>query len=238
MSQTTNTYVAQFKEQENILYLYMNPPEYKWLSDISKVALINKEATKHDAQMVYVIYAYKGELWQKINGTMTMIDSWDKESVTTLQDQKQNASIRSIQHPWFFNLSGALNHVDGGVTNDNPSRTFYNAYCRVGCYLLSGRWDFAINGNIGYSKTFNEIKGSYSNSIGVDSRVYILKGKSVNPFAGIGLAYASSGNDSSVTVPLTAGLSIPVKGKGCIEFCYQYNKVTKSAIIAGYTYMH
>lgn len=239
MSQTNN-YVVQVEERESKVYVYTNPQEYVRLSDIGKTALLKKEASKYDVKTICVVCGNIVELWQLDGNTLTKVDSWDKDSVATLSGrQKTSASYRrSLKHPWFFNFGGALNY---NITDDvytTSSTLSYNAYGRLGFYLLKGRWDAAINCLIGYNKTKNDSKGSYSNSIGVDTRVYILRGKSINPFAGIGVAYAFGGGESSVTLPITAGLSIPVKGKGSIDFCYQYNKVTKSAFIVGYTYMH
>ena len=170
---------------------------------------------------------------------MKMVDAWNKDSVKPLpsKTKKQDDQIRSLQHPWFFNISGALTTGNVFDLYYNGAKT-YNVYGRLGCYLLGGRWDLALSGIIGYNKPSKDATGTYSNSIGVDTRVYMLQSKAINPFAGVGVAYASSNGESSVTIPISAGLSIPVAGKGCIDFCYQYNKVTKSAFVFGYTHMH
>ena len=237
MSQSPGQYVIHSEKHNDMVYLYMNPQAYELLSDVNKTALIKKEAAQHQVQTVYVICGYEGELWQTTNDSATMIDSWDKETASYLPGEGVTTSPRSLEHPWFFNISGALSRrKDIGATSSS-SQLFFNAYARVGCYLYKGKWDLALNGLIGYNKASSDSKGSFSSSIGVDSRAYILSGKRVNPFAGIGLAYASNGGVSSFTIPISAGFSIPIKKKGCIDFCYQYSKVTNSVVIAGFTYM-
>lgn len=233
-----NHYILQAVERDNITYLYMNPQEYGRLGDVGKNALIKAAANQYKATYICVISAYNTELWLLDKDTMEMVDSWDKDSVLSISGnaKKNDDQKRSLQHPWFFNISGAIS-TDNFFEQYQRTST-YNAYGRIGCYLLGGRWDFAISGIIGYYKAPEQVKGTYNNSLGVDTRLYILKGKAVNPFAGVGVAYAFSDVESSVTIPLSAGLSIPVSSKGCLDFCYQYNKVTKSAIVIGYTYMH
>lgn len=235
MSQTTNTYVNKYERQGNLLYLYMNTNEYKSLSDDGKANLVTKEASKHQVQTVYVIYDYDGELWQMADNSMEMIDSWDKDHITLAKGKR---FIRSIEHPWFFNISGAINYDAGGIRGNNPSNVYFNAYGRSGCYLLKGRWDLGLNLLLGYNKNSEESKGSFTGSISMDSRVYILKGKAVNPFAGLGFGYAFGSGQSSFTIPISAGMSISIKENGFIDLCYQYNNVTKSSIIVGYTYIH
>lgn len=239
MSQT-NHYIFHDEQQGNMVYLYMNSEKYWKLDDAGKMAVLKSGMNKYEVNIICVIDAHDVELWQMVDDTLILLDSWNKNSVKTLPSNKNKKEDqrRSLQHPWFFNLSGAINYSISDGLYVTSSTLSYNAYARLGCYLLKGRWDLALSGIIGYNKPSKDAIGTYSNSIGVDTRVYILKGKAINPFAGVGLAYAFGGSESSVTVPLTAGLSIPVKGKGCIDFCYQYNNVTKSAIIVGYTYMH
>lgn len=235
VSQTSGHCVIQTEKHDNILYLYMNPQEYGLLSDVNKTALIAQEAANHQVQTVYVISAYDGELWQMADNSMTKIDSWNKETASLLPGAKNGTSPRSLEHPWFLNFSGALSRRKDLGTG-NSSQFLFNTYGRAGCYLYKGKWDLALNVMLGYQKN-KDSKGSFSGSIGVDSRVYFLKGKTVNPFAGIGLAYASSGGTSSFTLPISVGMSVPVRNKGCIDICYQYSKVTSSAFIAGFTYM-
>ena len=234
-----NHYIIQKIEYDSITYLYMNPKEYEKLDDVGKTALLKIAANQYQVTSICVISAYNTELWLLDKGVMKMVDSWNKDSVKALSSntKKQDDQKRSLQHPWFFNISGAIS--TSGVFDLYYKRAkYYNAYGRLGCYLLGGRWDFALSGIIGYCKPSGQAKGYYSNSLGVDTRLYILRGKAINPYAGVGVAYAIGENESSVTIPLTAGLSIPVAAKGCIDFCYQYNKVTKSAIVMGYTYMN
>ena len=238
MSQVNN-YIIHVEKHDNVAYLYVNPQEYEKLEDINKNSLLKAAANQHQISSICVISAHNTELWLLDKGVMKKVDSWNKDSASALSSrtQKKDDQKRSLQHPWFFNISGAL--TTGNVfDNKNGVAITYNAYCRFGCYLLGGRWDLALNGILGYSKPSKEAKGSYSNSIGVDTRLYILKGKAVNPFAGVGVAYAFGDGEASVTIPLSAGLSIPISSKGCLDFSYQYNKVTKSAIVIGYTHMH
>lgn len=229
MSQTTNECINKSLEQGNLLYLYMKPNEYKLLSDISKATIISKEVARHQVQGVYVVCDNESELWQKTDVSIRMIDAWDKN--------KTKRFLRSIEHPWFFNLSMAIGMSLSPESESNLFSMTASGFGRFGCYLLKERWDLALNGLIGYHID-DEDDGSFSSSVGVDTRVYILKGKAINPFAGIGVALATSNGEASFTIPLSAGLNIPVTGKGCIDFCYQYNKVTKSTFIIGYTYMH
>lgn len=240
MSQN-NHYIYKIVKRPNIdvVYLYANPKTYDLLDDIGKAKMVQNVANQYHAASIYVICAHDAELWLPSGDTMKKVDSWNKDSVKHLsgKTKKQDDQIRSLQHPWFFNISGALTTGDVFDLYYNGAIT-YNAYGRLGCYLLSGRWDLALSGIIGYTKPSKDEEGSYSYSAGLDTRVYILKGKTINPFAGVGVAYATSNGESSVTIPLSAGLSIPVAGRGCIDFCYQYNKVTKSAFVLGYTYMH
>ena len=233
-----NHYVIEKIERDSITYLYMNPKEYERLDDIGKAALLKAAANQYQASSICVVSAHNTELWLLDKGAMKMVDSWNKDSVKALSGntKKQDNQKRSLQHPWFFNISGSIS-TDNIFEEYQKTKT-YNAYGRIGCYLLGGRWDFALSGIIGYCKPSGQSKGYYNNSIGVDTRLYILKGKAVNPFAGVGVAYATNNGESSVTIPLSAGLSIPINGKGCIDFCYQYNKVTKSAFVFGYTHMH
>ena len=234
MSQTTNNYVAHTVIHKDIVYLYMNPGEYGLLSEIGKNSLIKRETREINVKNVYVISGHNGELWQKEDGSVKMIDSWDMDKAETLLvSGKAPSTGRSLQRPWFFNISGAF----GLVKSDGVSTINIYGYGRIGCYLLKGRWDLALNGLFGYSKIRGENEGTKSSSFGIDTRVYVLKGKAFNPFAGVGLAYSSSGGESSFTIPVSVGASIPIKGKGCIDVCYQYNKVTKSTIIVGYTHM-
>ena len=236
MSQTSGNYVFYDEIHDNVLYLYMNPTEYSALSDTGKATLVKGEAKKHQVQTVYVICAYEGELWLMKNGSMQKTDSWDKNTVSMLQGNKKVASGRSLEHPWFFNISGAFDTPKSSLITFTVS-----GYGRIGCYLLNGRWDLALNCLIGYNKivsiTDNINEDIFNGSIGIDTRVNILKGKAVNPFAGLVLSYASSNGESSFTIPVSVGMSIPILGKSCLDVCYQYNKVTKSAIIVGYTYM-
>ena len=58
MSQKPGQYVIYTEKHDNIVYLYMNPKEYRLLSDISKTALTEREAVKNQVQTVYVICAY------------------------------------------------------------------------------------------------------------------------------------------------------------------------------------
>lgn len=234
MSQITDGCVEKHEKQGKLLYLYMNPNEYKSLSGNSKMTLITEEATKHQVQAVYVVCDHEGELWQMADNSMKMIDSWDKDNATPFKVKK---FFRSIEHPWFFNLSGAIGMSISPESKSNVISGTASGCGRIGCYLLKGRWDLALNGLVGYHFG-DENNGSYSNSIGVDTRVYILKGKAINPFAGVGLAYAFGGGQSSFTIPISAGMSISVKRNGFIDLCYQYNNVTKSSFIIGYTYMH
>lgn len=234
ISQTTSNYVIRTEIHKGILYLYMDPVEYGRLSEIGKNTLIRTETREKDVKNVYVISGHTGELWQKTNELVKMVDSWDMDKAEALSVSGNPVSTgRSLQRPWFFNISGAWGFVkSGGSTTIN-----IYGYGRLGCYLLKGRWDLALNGLLGYSKIRGENEGTKNSSFGIDSRVYILKGKAFNPFAGIGLAYSSSSGESSFTIPFSAGTSIPIKGNGCIDACYQYNKVTKSTIIVGYTHM-
>ena len=182
MSQKPGQYVIYTEKHDNIVYLYMNPKEYRLLSDISKTALTEREAVKNQVQTVYVICAYESELWQMTNNSMTKIDSWNKENVTTLQSNSNTTSPRSLENPWFFNISAALSRQKDTENIGNPSQLYFNAYGRVGCYLYKRRWDLALNGMIGYNKSSDDNNSSFSNSIGVDSRVYFLKGNTVHPF--------------------------------------------------------
>lgn len=235
ISQTTNNYVVKTVTQKDIVYLYMNPREYGLLSEIGKNALIKRETREINVKSVYVINGHNGELWQKEDdGMVTLVDSWDmdKAELVTAPNNKPTSG-RSLQRPWFFNISGAL----GTAKSNDVSTINVYGYSRLGCYLLKGRWDMAINGLLGFTKTQNENKGSRISSFGLDTRVYILRGKAFNPYAGVGLAYSSNGGESSFTIPFSVGTSIPIKGKGCIDACYQYNKITKSTIIVGYTHM-
>lgn len=234
----TNQFVNHVEKQGNTVYLYMNTQEFLKLTDESQKLIIKMTANQNDAKSVCVILGYEVELWQMEGDTLSKIDEWDKNVIKTLSNDKKTISQRGRRFPWFFNISGSINYFSGSILSTEPSTLTYNAYGRVGCYLLKGRWDMALNLVIGYNKARGETKGSYSNSFGIDTRVYILKGKAINPFVGVGLAYATGREESSFTVPITAGLSIPVKGKGCIDLCYQYNRVTKSAFIVGYTFMH
>lgn len=234
MSQATSNYVIHSEIQKDILYLYMNPIEYGQLSDIGKNKIIERETRKNVVRSAYVIIGHKGELWQKTDGAFVMVDSWDMDEAEALSvSSKKSSTGRSLERPWFFNISGAI----GTIKSESSLLINIYGYGRVGCYLYKGRWDLAINGLFGYSKIRGEKEGSKSSSFGVDTRGYILKGKTVNPYAGVGLAYSSSGGESSVTIPISAGMSIPINGKGCIDACYQYNKVTRSTIIVGYTHM-
>lgn len=234
MSQTTNHYVIQTEPHDDIMYIYMDPIEYGRLSEIGKNALIKRETRENDVKNVYVISGHNRELWQKTNGLVVMVDSWDMDTAESLLASGDSPSTgRSLQHPWFFNISGAL----GSVKSEGSSTISVYGYSRLGCYLFKGRWDLALNGLLGYSKIIGKNEGTKSSSFGIDTRVYILKGKVINPFAGVGLAYSSNGGESSLTIPVSAGASIPVSGKGCIDACYQYNKVTKSTIIVGFTHM-
>lgn len=238
----TNNCVIHVEKYDYSVCVYVNPEEYSRLSDVEKTTFVKTQAVQYEVNSISVVVAYDVELWQFEDDTVKKIDTWNKNVVTTLSGNTKETHRRSLQHPWFFNLSGAINlSVDDGIVNEviaTSSTLSYNAYSRLGCYLLKGRWDVALSGMLGYSKPSIDEKGSYSYSVGVDTRVYILKGKAINPFAGVGVAYATSNDETSVTIPLSAGLSIPVKGKGCIDFCYQYNKVTKGALVIGYTYMH
>ena len=234
MSQTVSNYVVHSEVQNDIMYLYMDPLEYERLSEIGKNTLVNRETKGNDVKSIYVISGHNGELWQNINGSVNMIDSWNMDKVEEFSVSGVASSTgRSLQRPWFFNISGAL----GSVKSDGAIAMNIYGCGRVGCYLLKGRWDLAVNGLLGYSKIRGSEEGFKSNSFGIDTRGYIMKGKAVNPFAGVGLAYSSSGGESSFTIPVSAGASIPIKGKGCVDACYQYNKITKSAIIVGYTHM-
>lgn len=234
MSQTTNHYVIQKESYNDIMCIYMDPVEYGRLSEIGKNALIKKETKEIEVKNVYVISGHKSELWQKTNGSVVMVDSWDMDIAESLLTSGNTPTAgRSLQHPWFFNISGAL----GSVKSEGSSTFNIYGYGRLGCYLFKGRWDLAINGLLGYSTIKGREEGTSSSSFGIDTRVYILKGKAFNPFAGVGLAYSSSAGESSFTIPVSAGASIPVSGKGCIDVCYQYNKVTKSAFIVGFTRM-
>lgn len=235
----TNHFVYHVDKQGNTAYAYMNTQEFVKLSDESRQLIIKMVANQNDAKSVCVVCGYEVELWQVEGDALKKIDSWDKDALELLPNKNSNQDWGKRRRlPWFFNISGALNYYSGGITSTEPSTLNYNAYGRLGCYLLKGRWDIGLNLVIGYNKLRGETKGSYNNTFGIDTRVYILKGKAVNPFAGIGLAYAKGGDESSFTVPVTAGLSIPVNKRGCIDACYQYNKVTKSAFIVGYTFMH
>lgn len=234
MSQTTSDYVFRVVTHKDIVCIYMNPEEYGLLSEIGKNVLVKRETREISVKNVYVISGHNGELWQKEDGSVKMIDSWDMDKAEALSVSGNAPSTgRSLQRPWFFNISGAF----GMVKSDGAFSINLYGYGRVGCYLLKGRWDIAVNGLLGYSTTKGSTGGIKSSSFGIDTRVYILKGKAINPFAGVGLAYSSSGGESSFTIPISAGASIPIKGKGCIDACYQYNKVTKSTIIVGYTHM-
>lgn len=235
-SQTTDNYVVWVMEHKEIVYLYMNPLTYGQLSEIGKNALIERETKELNVKHIYVIIGHGGELWQKTNDMVKMIDSWDMDKPSlTLTPVHTSSKGRSLQHPWFFNISGA---VGMNLPLEGKMSMNYNIYGRFGCYLLKGRWDLGLNLLLGYYKTAKESKGSFSNSISVDSRVYILKGKAVNPFAGLGLGYAFGSGQSSFTIPVSAGMSIPITKNGFIDLCYQYNNVTKSSFIIGYTYMH
>lgn len=238
-SQTTDNYVVQIMEHKEIVYLYVNPLTYGQLSEIGKNTLIERETKELNVKHFYVINGHSGELWQKTNGSVKLVDSWnmDKPS-STLTPVHTPSKSRSLQHPWFFNISGAFGMA---VPKSSPTTITFSGYGRIGCYLLNDRWDLALNGLIGYNKIVsisdNINEDFFNGSIGVDTRGYVLKGKAVNPFVGMGLSYASSNGESSFTIPVSVGMSIPILGKSCLDVCYQYNKVTKSAIIVGYTYM-
>lgn len=233
MSQV-NHYVVSVETRDNMAYLYVDPKAYENLDDLGKVALLKATANQYHVSSFCVICSHVTELWQTFGDTIEMIDSWDKDNTTPLKAKRFQ---RSIEHPWFFNLSGAVGMSISPESESNILSGTVSGCGRIGCYILKGRWDLALNGLVGYNIS-DEDDGSYSNSVGVDTRVYILKGKAINPFAGIGLAYAFGSDQSSYTIPISAGMSISVMQNGFIDLCYQYNNVTKSSFIIGYTYMH
>lgn len=235
----TNNCVIQVVEHKNHIYAYMDPQDYTSRSNNEKISLINNLAQQYNTTVVCVIYAHNSELWRSEHGTMKKVDSWDLDSINNQSTPKKKENRRSLQHPWFFNLSCSFNYYVGGSVL-NPTSTEYttiNAYCRFGFFMLKGRWDLAVNGMVGFIKADEENPGNLSYTVGADTRVYILKGKIINPFLGIGVSYAFGENvEPSVTIPFSAGISIPISSEtGCFDISYQYNNVTKSMFMFGYT---
>lgn len=236
MSQTSGSYAMK---RDDILYLYMNPHDYAGLSEADKKTFLETKAGEFDVKTVYVVCAYKGELWQIVNGTLQKTDSWDKDASFVPQEGIKETSVRSLKHPWFVNVSGVLGVSSGDVIYDSsPGYINVSGSLRAGCYLLKGRWDLAFNFLGGYNKTFgSDEKGSFNGSVGLDTRGYILKGKAVNPFVGVGASYSFGDGESSFNIPVSAGLNIPVRSRGCIDVSYQWSKATKSVVIVGWTVM-
>ena len=231
-----NRQVVLYAEKNgNMLYLYMNPEEYSTLQDHKKSELISVEAEAQQVSTVYVINNHQGELWhEQSHGHFWMVDSWDKDQLsemTTIKGLAQRPE-RSLKHPWFFNVSGALTTM--------KEMYYLNLYGRLGFFLMKGRWDFAMNTLLGYSKprgTETNTKGTFNNSIGFDTRVYFpIRPVNVNPFVGVGMSYAFGGGEKSVVFPVSAGVNIPL-WKGCFDACWQYDKLNKHVFVIGYTFM-
>lgn len=235
VAQTKENPVVHVEKNGELLCVYMNSRDYDKLSELEKKSLVKSQANKYDATTIYVISSHRGELWQEnSSGNMTIVDTWNKNAVPVLQDNNyKQMPTRSLEHPWFFNVSGALGY--------NTPSIYFNLYGRYGFYLLKGKWDLAANCLIGYSKSIRPsdsgTKGSFSNSIGVDTRWYFpLKKTNINPFAGLGISYAFGGGNKSFTIPISAGVNIPL-WKGCLDACWQYDKVNKSIFMVGYTFI-
>lgn len=230
VAQTNENCVVHVEKNGSLLYVYMNPDDYEKLSEENKKVLVKTEADNNYATTVYVICAHKGELWQTTaEGVMCKVDSWDTNVANMLPDNDyKQMPTRSLKHPWFLNASGALSF--------NSPNFYFNLYGRCGFFLLKGRWDLAANLLIGYNKSKGS-KGSFSNSIGVDSRVYFpIKRVNINPFVGVGMSFAFGGGNTSFVMPISVGLNVPL-WKGCLDACWQYDKANKNMIVIGYTFM-
>lgn len=230
VAQTNEKYVVHVEKNGNLLYVYMNPDEYDKLPDKDKKVLVKSEANNNNVTSVYVISAHHGELWQETTeGVINRVDSWDTNTVAMLPDNNfKQMPARSLKHPWFFNVSGALCF--------NSPNFYFNLYGRYGFFLRDGKWDLAANLLIGYNKSKGS-KGSFSNSIGVDSRMYFpMKRMNINPFVGVGMSFAFGGGNKSFVMPTSLGLNVPL-WKGCLDACWQYDKVNKNVLIIGYTFM-
>ena len=238
-SQTNDSCLIYAEKQDAMLYLYMNPKEYKKLSLEHKKELIKNEANKHSAVLVSVINGYEIELWRNTYNTIVVVEKWDKNNVNYKYDGKDvsDKNIRNLKHPWFCNVSGS-------ITFNNNNNTFYfSCYGRVGFYLLKSRWDLAVNNTMTYSKevinygTDAELKKSFTGYFGIDSRVYFpIQSIKLSPFVGLGLARTYGKNNKSTSIPISLGLSKPTK-KGCWDVCYQYAKTTKGIFVVGYTFI-
>jgi len=236
--QTDGSCVVHVEKHEKILYLYMNPQQYDKLPDTNKKSIIKTEAEKNSVKSVYVISEHRGELWNISYNFVNMVDSWNMNDA--LGSSNDNKTVRrSLEHPWFINFSGSFS-CSGPMVKEGNDYVNFNTYGRFGFFLLKNRWDLAVNCLIGYNKVLgsqSENKGSFSNSIGFDTRVYFpLKQIKISPFVGLGMAYAFGGGNKSFTIPISVGINVPLK-KGCVDVCWQYDKVNKSMFVVGYTFM-
>lgn len=243
-TQSDDSCIVYSEKHNEVLYLYMNPDCYNKLSELYKMALIESEAEKNSVKFISVVNAHKIELWSVYDGTR-IIDKWDKNNVEyKTYDNNENGAVRSLKHPWFFNISGSM------AFTKNDNMFYLTGYGRIGFYLLKGRWDLAVNNVLSYSKEMmnhvrvengqvihDELKHSFTGSFGVDTRVYFpIKSINTSPFVGVGLARTYGDGNKSTAIPVSLGLSVMVK-RGSIDACYQYEKTTNGIFVVGYTFM-
>ena len=246
IAQNNDKRIVYVEKYDSVLYLYVNPDKYNKMSENNKKEMIKSEADKHSVKMINVINHHKIELWRIYYNDINLVDMWDTNNIDCQMQQKSAETnvVRSLNHPWFFNVSGSIAFKD---------KWFYaNGYSRIGFYLLKGIWDLAVNYMIAYSKemynyddyevidchaVYRPLRSSSNSSFGVDTRVYFpFKKIRFNPFVGLGVSRSSASNNSAWTVPVSVGFSIPTK-KGCIDVNYQYDKVIEGTFVVGYTFM-
>lgn len=250
LSQSNDARIVHSEKHNDMLYLYMKPDCYTKMSETEKRELVKSEANKNGVKLVNVFGVYKVELWRVNSNKATKIDMWDKNDIVQSDKGDNHGTIRSLKHPWFFNISGAISMKNHNIHDAfSPESTYCSGYVRIGCYLLKGRWDLAINNILSYSSTEETVikegmekaehkeEISFNGSFGVDTRVYFpIKSMKISPFVGVGLARSYGDGNKATTIPVSGGLCIMLK-RGSVEGCYQYEKTTKGIFIIGYTFI-
>lgn len=234
LAQKENYGVIHIEQNDGVVCLYMDPHVYKTMSEEAKKELIKSNANKYAVKIVNVINNHTVELWRVYYIGAMLVDSWDMNSTDSNMEKMKttNNPVRSIEHPWFFNISGSMSAINT-VT--------INGYGRIGFFLMKGRWDMAVNGLVSCLKTSTTSDGDkteYSYSLGCDTRVYFpIKSIKTSPFIGLGVSklFDNEENESTI-IPMSLGVSIKTK-KGSIDITYQYEKTMSSVFVIGYTFM-
>lgn len=221
-----DTYFYYSKVENAKLILYASSETFANLSQEQKTYILadKLQNTNYDEIVIYTNYGR--ELWFRKNGTLTLADSWDMNSINI--ERYAPPVWRGNTQKNFF-VSGNL-----GFNIQIPGGDFTALLgLRTGTYLFKEMFDVAA------FWSFQGSAAATSADVGLSARAYWpIQKIHLKPFVGLGVSrHSTNTTEKTATsdVPFYLGTSWFVGG-GSFEFCFQTSKNTNSSVTIGYTF--